>query len=44
MPEQFIPERWLQHSESIGAFNKAAFRVFSAGDRQCLGKKYLPNN
>ena len=40
-PEQFIPERWLP-STPVGAFNKAAFNVFSAGDRQCLGKKLSP--
>jgi cytochrome P450 len=37
-PDEFIPERWLP-STPVGVFNKSAFVAFSAGHRQCLGKK-----
>jgi len=40
-PEQFIPERWL-NPKAFQPFHKDAFTAFSAGDRGCLGKKYLP--
>jgi cytochrome P450 len=39
MPEKFIPERWL-NTKSFRPFVKDAFMPFSAGNRQCLGKKY----
>ena len=38
LPEYFIPERWM-NAGPRGPFNKSAFTAFSAGDRQCLGKK-----
>ncbi|KJZ75438.1 hypothetical protein HIM_05134 [Hirsutella minnesotensis 3608] len=42
-PEHFLPERWLpathqDHDGRFAADNKAAFKPFSYGPRDCLGK------
>ena len=42
MPDSFLPDRWLKNSQPYSPCNKAAFTAFSAGDRQCLGKKFIP--
>lgn len=39
-PTEFLPERWL--SDAVGEFegdDKAAFKPFSVGPRDCIGKK-----
>ncbi|CAK7212888.1 hypothetical protein SCUCBS95973_001613 [Sporothrix curviconia] len=42
-PDRFAPERWLPpshplHDERYDADNKAAFKPFTAGPRDCIGK------
>jgi cytochrome P450 len=41
-PDAFLPERWLPEKDEV--FNKdrvAVLQPFSAGPRNCLGKKYV---
>lgn len=43
LPEQFVPERWLSSSHSkydarFAGDNKASFKPFSHGPRDCIGK------
>lgn len=38
LPESFIPERWLGDERFVND-KKDAFRPFSHGPRDCIGKK-----
>ena len=39
--EDFRPERWLESPERTAELQKA-FLPFSAGSRNCIGKRYVP--
>ena len=44
-PDMFLPERWLAEShpsyeERFNTDNKAAFKPFSYGPRDCIGKSF----
>ncbi|KAL4401062.1 RNA polymerase C-22 sterol desaturase [Malassezia pachydermatis] len=39
-PDEFLPERWLEGSESPAAKNPKNYLVFGSGPHNCIGKEY----
>jgi len=39
-PEEFKPERWLNHGERDAKFHHFAYLPFSAGPRNCIGQRF----